>query len=212
MTAIKYAEEAEEGQGQLEMANANYDFIQKHLSELALQVVHIVQVGNKGKEILEDELKSVKANIEILESRIDTDKQRVDKEVAGVGSHMQLQEAVLQEIRSGVNILQAQDNQIVQVANSIFEAFKNQLEAISTRVTNCDSQLLYIKGTNIGIQRSLKDVNSMIVKVNEILDTIRNSLKGSPSQRALGQHASVMEDQLARYTELNTGLTTAMEG
>jgi heme oxygenase len=76
----------------------------------------------------------------------------VHKEVAGVGSQIELQEVVLQEVGSGVNILQAQDNQIVQEANSIFEAHKNELEAISKRVTKCDGQILAIKGTNIGIQ------------------------------------------------------------
>jgi len=125
---------------------------------------------------------------------------------------MQLQEAVLQEIRSGVNILQAQDNQIVQEGNSIFEAHKNELEAISKWVTNCDGQMLSIKGTNVRIQRSLQDMNSKIVKVNEILDAIKNSLRGIPSKRELREHAAVMEDQLAQSRELNTGLTMAMEG
>jgi len=64
---------------------------------------------------------------------------------------MQLQEAVLQEVRSGINVLQGQDNQTVQEANSIFEAHKSELEAISKTVTNCDSQILSIIGTNIGI-------------------------------------------------------------
>jgi hypothetical protein len=85
---------------------------------------------------------------------------------------MQLQEAVVQEVRSGINIIQAQDIQIVLEANSVFEAHKKELEAISRRVTNCDGQILSIKGTNIGIQRSVKDMNSKIDKVNGILDSI----------------------------------------
>jgi len=102
-------------------------------------VVHIVQACNQEKEVLEDEFESVRANIEILVLRIHTDKQRVDMEVAGVGSQMQLQEAVLQEIRSGINILQTQDNQIVQEANSVFEAQKSELEALSKRLTDHNS-------------------------------------------------------------------------
>jgi SMC interacting uncharacterized protein involved in chromosome segregation len=104
MRAIEYPEQAEEGQGELEMPDASSNLVQKQLSELAQQVVHIVQACNEEKELLEDEFESVKANIEILESRIHTDKQRVDSEVAGVGTQMQVQEAVLQEIRSGFNI------------------------------------------------------------------------------------------------------------
>jgi hypothetical protein len=122
MKGIDYPEEAEEGQGELEMRNGNFSSVQKLFSELAQQVVHIVQACNEEKEILEDEFESDNGNIEKLESRIFTDKQQVDMEVAGVGSQMQLQEAVLQQIRSGVNILQAQDYQLIQEANSIFEA------------------------------------------------------------------------------------------
>jgi predicted nucleic acid-binding Zn-ribbon protein len=125
---------------------------------------------------------------------------------------MQMQEAVLQEIRSRVNILQAQDDQIVEEANSIFEDHKNELEAIPKRVTNCDSQILNTKGTKIGIQRSLKDMNSKIIKVTETLESIRNSLKEVPSKRELREHAAATEDQLAQSRELNTDLTTAMEG
>jgi hypothetical protein len=99
MKAIEYPEEAEEGQGELEMPDANSSLVQRQLSELAQQVVHIVQACNEEKEILEDEFESVKANIEILEPRIYTDKQRVDMEVSGVGTQRKLQEAVLQEIR-----------------------------------------------------------------------------------------------------------------
>jgi predicted nucleic acid-binding Zn-ribbon protein len=212
MKPIEYPQEAEEGQGEFEMPDANSNLVQKQLSEHAQQVVHIVHAGNEEKEILEDEFESVKANIEIVESRIHTDKQRVDMEVAGVGSQMQLQEAVLQEIRSGVNILQAQDNQIVAEANSIFEAHKLELEAISKRVTSCDCQILSIKGTNIGIQRSLNDMNSKIAKVNEVFGSIKSSLKEVPSRKELKDDATTMDEQLVRMQEVNTGLTPAMEG
>jgi hypothetical protein len=125
---------------------------------------------------------------------------------------MQLQEAVLQEIRSAVNILQAQDNQIVEEANTIFETHKKELEAISKRVTNCDGEILTIKGTNIGIQRSLKDMNSRIHIVNEVLESIKSALKEVPSRRELREHATVMDEQLVQMQEVNTGLTTAREG
>ena len=45
-----------------------------------------------------------------------------ETEVADVGTQMQLHEVVLQELRSGINILQTQDDQIVQEANSIIKA------------------------------------------------------------------------------------------
>ena len=91
MKALEYPEEAEEGQGELEMTDANSNLVQRQLSELTQQVVRIVQACNKEKEILEDEFESVLFNIKILETRIQTDKHRVDAEVAGVGSQIQLQ-------------------------------------------------------------------------------------------------------------------------
>jgi len=86
MKAIEFPEEAEEGQGELEMPDVNSNLVQQQLSELAQQVVHIVQAYKEEKEILEDEFESVRANIEILETRIHTDRQRVDIDVAGVGT------------------------------------------------------------------------------------------------------------------------------
>jgi hypothetical protein len=75
MKAIEYPEHAAEGQGELEMPDENSKLVQKQLSELVQQAVHIVKACNEEKEILEDEFESVNANIEILESRIQTDKQ-----------------------------------------------------------------------------------------------------------------------------------------
>jgi hypothetical protein len=63
----------------------------------------------------------------------------------------------------------------------------------------------------IGIQRSLKEMNSKIVRVNETLDSLKNSLKGIPSKRELREHVAFIENQLAQSRELNTCLTTAME-
>jgi len=113
MRAIEAPDEADLGQGELEMQDVSSNILQKQLSELAQPVIHIIQGCNQEKEVLEDECDSVKANIEILETRIYTDKHCVDMDVAGVGSQLQLQEAVLQELQSGINILQGQDAQIV---------------------------------------------------------------------------------------------------
>jgi len=83
---------------------------------------------------------------------------------------------------------------------------------MSKRITNVDGQILSVKGTNIGIQRSLKDMNSKIVKVNKVSDSIKNSLKAIPSKRELREHAAIMGDQFVHVRELNTGLTMAMDG
>jgi hypothetical protein len=95
MKVIEYPEETQDSQGELEMPDANSNLVQKQLSELMQQVVYIVQACNEEKELLEAEFESVWANIEILDGRIQTDKRQVDVEVAGVGTQLQSQEAVL---------------------------------------------------------------------------------------------------------------------
>ena len=174
--------------------------------------MHIIQTCNEEKEVLEDQFGSVKANIEILGTRIRTDKHCVDADVAAVGTQLQVQEAVLQAIRSGINILQEQDAQIVQEANDMFITHKREMEAMNKHIMDNPSQILAIKGTNIGIQRSLKDMNSKIQKVNEVLDSIKTSLREVPSRRELKEHPTAMGEQIVQMQEVNTGLTTAMEG
>jgi hypothetical protein len=61
---------------------------------------------------------------------IQTDKQRVDSEVPGVGTQLQVREVLFQELRSGSNIVQSQDTQTVDEANANFEAGKNEFEAM----------------------------------------------------------------------------------
>ena len=59
--------EAVEGQGEVVMVDANSDLLQNQLSELVQQVMHVVQECNEEKEVIEDDFKSVKNNIQILE-------------------------------------------------------------------------------------------------------------------------------------------------
>jgi hypothetical protein len=106
-------EEAPEGQGEKLMSENDTDLVQKQLSELAQQIVCVIEAGNKEKDILKEDFDSVKNGILIFESQLQTEKTRINTEVQGVGSMVQFQQAVLDEIRSGIHILQEQDNQIV---------------------------------------------------------------------------------------------------
>jgi len=79
------------------------------------------------------------------------DKHRVNAAFSGVGIELQGKEGGLQKFRSGINILQSQDMQIVQEANSIFEVYKRELEAMSKRITDNASQIQAVTRTHIGI-------------------------------------------------------------
>jgi hypothetical protein len=73
--------EAPSGQGDVEMTEANTDLVQRQLSELAQQIVHVIQAGNEEKDILEEDFDSVKNGKIIIESRLQTEKIRIDSEV-----------------------------------------------------------------------------------------------------------------------------------
>jgi hypothetical protein len=212
MRPIEAPEEADLGHRELEMQDVSSSVVQKRLLELAQQVVQIIQAWNEDKEVVEDEFELLKANLEILETRIHTDKRCVDADVAGVGTQLQLQEAVLQELRSGVNISQGQDAQIVQDANDIVLLHEKKREAMSKSITDNASQIVAINGPNIRIQRFFKDMNSRIQQVNDVLDSIETSLREVASRWELREYATAMDEQLVQMKEVNTGLTTAMEG
>jgi len=111
-----------------------------------------------------------------------------------------------------VNILQGQDAQIVQEANDIFITHRKEIEAMRKCIRNNASPILAVKGTNIGIQASLKDMNTKVQKINKVLESIKTSLKQVPSRRELRDHATAMDEQIVQMQEVNAGLTTAMEG
>jgi hypothetical protein len=55
-------------------------------------------------------------------------------------------------------------------------------------------------------------MNSKIHKVNEVLNSIKYSLKECPPKRELREHATTMDEQMVQMWEVNMRLTTAMEG
>jgi hypothetical protein len=80
------------------MSEANPDLVQKQLSELAQQIVHVIEACNEEKDILEEDFDSIRNGIMIMESQLQTEKTRIDSEVQGVGSMMNFQQAMLEEL------------------------------------------------------------------------------------------------------------------
>ena len=132
-------DEALEGQGEVEITEANTDLVQKQLLKLAQQIFHVIEAYNDEKNLLEEDFQSVKNGITIMESRLQTEKSRIDSEVQGVGHTMQFQQAILEELRSGIHILQEQDNQIVGEATDMFQGIRAELEALNKK--NTDNRL-----------------------------------------------------------------------
>ena len=205
-------EEAEEGQGEVVMAEASTDLVQDQLSELAQQVMHVIQACNEEKEIIEDDFESVKNNIRILETRIQTERQRIDSDVSEVSSQTEMQQAILKELRFGIRILQSQDSQIVDEASQLFRGMRTEMDAMSKRITANSIQLLANQNKNKKIQEDIQGLKTGVESVNKVLSKISNSLNDIPSRQELRNHATLMEEQTMKILEVNTGLTTAMDG
>ena len=211
---IKEQEEPQgalEGQGEIEMLEPNTDLVQEQLSELVQQIVHVITACNEEKDVIEEEFDSVKNGIVIMESRLQTEKIRIDAEISGVGTMARFQEAMLQELRSGIHVLQSQDNQIVQEATDLFGGMRNEIEAQSKMRTGNTLQLLAVRGSTQAVQKGLSLLTKRVDELAKVTAAITTSLKQIPTKLELRQHASAMEEHKVQMTEVNTGLTTAME-
>ena len=204
-------QEALEGQGEIELLEQNTDLVQKQLSELPQQIVHVIEACNEEKIVLEEEFDSVKNGIVVMESRLQTERTRIDSEISGVGTMARFQEAMLQELCSGIHVLQLQDNQIVQEATDWFGGMRNELEAQCKRISGNTLQLIAVKSSIQAVQKGLSLLTKRMDEVVKTTAAITTSLKLIPTKLELRQHANAMEEHKVQMTEVNTGLTTAME-
>jgi hypothetical protein len=142
-------EEAESGQVEVEMTAANTDLVRNYLSELAQHIVHVIAACNEEKHILEEDFDSGKNGIIIMESRLQTENIKISSEVHRVGSMMQFQQAMLEELRSGIHLLQEQDIKMVEEPTDLFSGIRAELEAQCKNYTDTGLQIF---AQNISIQ------------------------------------------------------------
>jgi hypothetical protein len=146
-----------------------------------------------------------------MESRLQTENARIISEILGVGTLAHLQGAVLQDFRSGIHILQSQDNWIVAEATDLFNGMRQELESLSKQISD---NTLQIVTTKVSTQAELKAVSILLKRIDEVnkaMAAITTSLNSIPFKRELQLHAHIMEEQMQQVAEINTGLTTAME-
>jgi len=118
---------------------------------------------------------------------------------------------MLQELRSGIHVLESQNNQIVSEATELFSGMRQELEAISKRISDNTLQLLAAKSSTQAVQKGVSVLSKRVDEVNQAMTAITTSLKQIPSKRELQLHATAMEEHKQQMMEMNTGLTTAME-
>jgi len=204
-------EEAPEGQGEVDMLEPSTDLVHKQLSELAQQINHVIAACNEEKDLLKEDFDSVKNGILIMESRLQTEKSRIDSEVQGVRSMMNFQQAILEEVRSSVHVLQGQDNQIVGEATEVFDGLRSELQAQSNRITDMHLANYAQKVSVQALQKSTTTLSQKVDKVTTVVAAITESLKQVLTKQELRQHRSAMEETMNSIAEINTGLTTAMD-
>ena len=185
--------------------------MQKQLSELVQQIVHVILACNEEKDVLEEEFDSVKNGIIIMEGRLQTEKFRIDSRVQGVGSKRQFQQAMLEEICSGIHVLQEQDNQIVGEATDLFVGIRQELQAQHKNVIDHGLQIFAVKTLVHAVQKTLQILSKRIDEVNKVLATIMGSMKNVPSERELRQHQVIMDEKLGQVEQINTGLTNVID-
>jgi predicted nucleic acid-binding Zn-ribbon protein len=204
-------DQALEGQGEVEMTEASTDLIQKQLSELDQHIVHVIEACNREKHILAADFDCVKNGIRIMASRLQTEKIRIDSEVQGVGSMMNFQQAMLEELSSGIHVLQEQGNQIVGEATDLFTGIRAELEAHGRKITDNGLQVFAQEVSIEAVQKSIGVLSKSIDGVNRVLTTITESMKSIPTKRELSEHQIAIDESLIQMAEVNMGLTTAME-
>jgi len=94
--------------------------VKQQLQGLTRQMDYNIETCHSAKGAIDEEFLSVLQEIQLLEGRISTERSMREGEVSIVGSQMMIQQAVLEELRIGVNVLQQQDNNMVKEATKAF--------------------------------------------------------------------------------------------
>ena len=110
----------------MEMSKANSDLAKGQLLELTQEAMHVIQAYNEAKVVLEVEFDWVWNEIMIMESRIRTEKVRINSVVSQVESIMQPQQAVLQEPWCRFQILRCQDDERVSKATNLCAGIRQE--------------------------------------------------------------------------------------
>jgi len=123
---------------------------------------------------------------------------------------MRLQQVVLEEIRSGINILQKQDSTIVEEASEVFQGIHRQPANAAKKNIDNTVQLIAIKAMISKLKDDFRLWRTTQQSLENKVELIEKRIKDLPTKDDLRAHAKAMEVAMARVQEVNTGLTTAM--
>jgi hypothetical protein len=98
---------------------------------------------------------------------------------------LQFQQAILDEVRSGIHVLQEQDNQIVGEATDLFAGIQAELEVQSKKIVDNGLQLFVQKCSIQAIQKSVGMLSKKVDDITTVVAAITQSLKTIPTKQEL---------------------------
>jgi len=202
-------EEAEQGQAEVKMRER--DPVKSKLQKLTQQMVHLVQACNEEKGLIEDEFVAVRQDLEVLEVQICTKKARIEREVSAVGDQMLIQQAMINEMRQGIMILQKQDNVIIKEARNSFQGNHKQIFDSLKKQTENGSTLLNHRRSIMNTQEEITQIKISATNLTMRVHEIDRYFKTLPTKEGLKGHAKAMDEALLIIQEVSTGLTVHME-
>jgi len=202
-------EEAELGIGEVVIPEA--DPVQGRLEQISQQMMHVEQACNEEKEIIEEEFLSVRQDLKIFESSVRTEKAKIDGEVSGVGTQMGLHQAIIEEMRAGIAILQSQDSIIFQEAGTIFQGIHKQIMDMVQKQVSNGSTLINHKKAILKLQDENKRFSKRQDDLEGAVEGIQVFLGKLPTKNKLLQHSKTMDETLEKFQDISTGLTVQME-
>lgn len=185
--------------------------VQSQLKQLTQQMMYVVLICTEGKEVIEDELISIRSGHKILQGQICTEKARLEREVSGVGGQVMIQQAIIDEVRKGISILQGQDNIIVLEPREIFQRIRHQIADMVKKLATNGSTLINHKKVIVKLQDNFKIWKEVQQSLENKVEDIEKHMKMVPSNDYITKHMKSMDEALFKIQDVSTGLTTHME-
>jgi hypothetical protein len=124
---------------------------------------------------------------------------------------MLIQQAMINEMRQGITILQGQDNVIIKEAREIGQGIHKQIDDSLKEQTKSGSTLLNHRRIVIKLKHHLKELQISNLVLSSKIEAMEKVMKTLPMKNDLSIQAKAMDEALATIQEVSTELTVHME-
>jgi hypothetical protein len=120
---------------------------------------------------------------------------------------MLVQQAMINEIRQGITMLQKQDNVIIKEAGDIFQGIHKQIYDSLKKQPQNGSTLLNHRRSIMKVPDNVKKINLTNISLTSKVEAMDTVIKTLPTKEDLSTHARAIDEALAKIQEVSTGLT-----